>query len=84
MKRVKTKYALVLSSFDGSGQFVYPLSLKAIAQALRWAEVGTIRTLKEEADAFPGFSMGHICQMFKSNNPRYNFPTEVAESMYIE
>lgn len=84
MKKVKTKYALVLPSFDGSGQFVYPLSLKAVAQALRWAEVGTIRTLKEETDAFPGFSMGHISYMFIHNSPKYTFPTEVAESMYID
>lgn len=83
MKKVKTKFALVIPCKDQS-TFVYPVSLRAVTQALRWAEVGTIRTLKEEADAFPGFSMGHMCQMLRSNNPRYVLPEDVAKNLYYE
>lgn len=86
MKRVKTRFALVIP-FEDQTTFVYPVSLRAVTQALRWvlpSEWGSIRILKEEADAFPGFSMGHACQMLRRNNPRYVLPEDEAKNLYYE
>lgn len=86
MKTVKTRFALVIPLVNQS-TFVYPVSLRAVTQALRWiqpSEIGSIRILKEEADAFPGFSMGHAYQMLRYNHSRYVLSNDVAKNLYYE
>lgn len=86
MKTVKTKLAMVIP-WNDDHQIIYPLSLKAVPQALKWmmsSEIGSIHFLKEEVDVRPGFSAGHFSSLLVRPRGKYFIPTEVAKTRYYE